>query len=265
MLKFMLHLLKIEMTERKLVEKNKELNTAKGKAVLTIVSDISVRKKMKQQILKSIIQTEEKERARYAKELHDGLGPIFSTVKLYFQWLTETEDPAKRKFIIDKGNKNIQEAITTLSEISNNLNPHVLVNFGLIEAIQIFIDKLAENNLIKFSYQTKLNERFSKEIEITLYRVITELINNTIKYAEASEVIIKLAKKEKKKILTLYYHDNGIGFDVKEVLKRKRGLGIFNIKSRIQTIGGNVDFTTKPGKGLKVEIKVNLEGLQEFE
>ena len=239
--------------------KARVFNYNQDQAILVIVSDISERKKMEQKILKSIIQTEEKERARYAKDLHDGLGPIFSTVKLYFQWLTETEDPDKRKFIIEKGNENIQEAITTLREISNNLNPHVLVNYGLIEAVQIFINKLSENELIKFNYQTDLNERFSEEIEITLYRVITELINNTLKYAEATEVIIKLAKKEKKRILELYYSDNGQGFNMEEVLKKKEGLGIFNIKNRIESVGGDMSILTKPNKGVVVEIKVKLE------
>ncbi len=231
----------------------------KKRAILVIISDISERKNMEQQIVKSIIKTEEKERARFAKELHDGLGPIFSTVKLYFQWLTETEDPNKRKFIIEKGNKNIKEAIRTLQEISNNLNPHVLVNFGLIEAIQIFIDQLSENKQIKFNYLTELNERFSEEIEITIYRVITELINNTLKYAKATEVIIKLAKNETTKHLNLYYSDNGKGFNIKKVEEKKQGLGLFNIKSRINTIGGKVSIKTKPNKGMVVEINIKLE------
>ncbi|MBN2519583.1 MAG: PAS domain S-box protein [Bacteroidales bacterium] len=227
-------------------------------AILTILRDISERKQMHQKILNAIIDTEEIERSRFARELHDGLGPILSAIKLYYQWLAETNDPVKKDLIVSKGNVIIEEALISLKEISNNLSPHILNNFGLSDAVYQFIERVSETKKIKFIFQTDTKDRFKKEIEVTFYRTITELINNTFKHSNATEVNVQIKKDQKMNILLLRYKDNGIGFNVKKAKNKKGGLGLFNIENRINTIGGKIAIFSKPNEGLNVEASIEL-------
>ncbi len=227
-------------------------------AILTIMRDISERKLLQEKIVKAIIKTEEKERSRFAKELHDGLGPILSTIKLYYQWLSEPHEPDQKKKIIEKGNKNIEEAIVTLKEISNNLSPHVLINFGIKEAVQQFIDKIAEPSIVKVNFHSNLSMRFREEVEITFYRIITELINNTIKHADASTINIELNYDANMKMIRLDYTDDGKGIDLNAIKEKKKGLGLFNMENRLMTIGGQLDITNQPNKGIKVRACIKI-------
>jgi PAS domain S-box-containing protein len=172
-------------------------------SVLTILRDISERKQVEKKILQAIIDTEENERVRFAKELHDGLGPVLSTIKLYFQWLSETNDAVKKQLIIKKGNENIEEAILSLREISNNLSPHILNNFGLCDAIEQFMERLTQSGTIKIHFMTNTHDRFKVEIEITFYRIITELIHNTIKHSGATEISIGIQTDKAHHMLVL--------------------------------------------------------------
>lgn len=231
------------------------LDLSGKKVVLAIVRDITPIKKLEQEIIVAKIKAEENERERFAKELHDGVGPILSTIKLYFQWLAESKDKKYRELIIEKGNKNIQEAIKALKEVSNNLSPHILINYGLVEGLKQFIDNLTSSGEITIRLICDFNERFEKEIEFTLYRVIIELINNTVKHAEASNINIHIYENIFNQI-EVKYQDNGIGFNVNEVLKSHSGLGMLNMQSRIQNLGGSMRFVSKRKNGLEVIVKI---------
>lgn len=234
------------------VEINSALIKYNGKpALLSILRDISVRKANEKHVVHAIITGEEKERSRLARELHDGLGPILSTIKLYFQWLGESKDPEKRKIIIEKGNKNIEEAIISLKEISNNLNPHILVNFGLIEAVELFIQKIHHNIDIQCIYNFDKKERWANSIEVTLYRVIIELINNTIKHANANNISINFDRLDNN-TLKINYRDNGIGFNYTEVIDRPKGFGIINMVNRLKNINSEINYNT----GISISIKI---------
>lgn len=230
---------------------------------LLIIRDITERKHMEQQLLFATIHSEENERNRFARELHDGLGPVFSTVKLYFQWLAEESSEKKREEIITKGNENIEDAIRTLREISFNLSPHILNNFGLVTAIRKFIDTYSATGKIKINFTTNLDKKQIKEIEITLYRVITELINNTIKYAKAKNIDIMYKHNTVHNYLSLTYTDDGIGFDIDKAMNKTNGLGLYNIKSRIKTLGGETTISSKKNKGIQVSIKIFLNKTHE--
>jgi PAS domain S-box-containing protein len=228
-------------------------------AILIVIRDISERKMLENKILQAIIDTEEKERIRFAKELHDGLGPVLSTIKLYFQWLTQTPDSKKRNQIFKKGKENIEDAIRTLREISNNLSPHILNNFGLCDAVEQFIEKLLVSKGISINFQTNTRDRYRNEIEITFYRIITELINNTIKHAEATEIDIRIETDDNHEYLQLFYTDNGKGFDPDNIRRQRPGLGLFNIENRIETIGGTLTILSKPSGGMSVTASIKIE------
>ncbi len=221
---------------------------------VSAIRDITERKQGEKKILQAIVQTEENERARFAQELHDGLGPILSNVQMYFQWLAEADD--NTQFVIDKGNISLKNAFATLREISNNLSPHILHNFGIYHAVSNFIETIAVKNM-QIDLKTNFDKsRFDNNIEIALYRVITELINNSIKYSDANKIDIVMLLENN--LLKTTYHDNGKGFDIKNTLKNSKGFGMINIQNRIKAIQGNISFSSEINEGFKVEINVIL-------
>ncbi len=222
-------------------------------------SDITEKKETDRRILNAIISTEETQRNKFSQELHDGLGPALSTVKLYFQWLADTTNVEKRESIAHTGLSNINDAIQTLREISNNLSPRILTNFGLIPAIKHLISGINQTKKINIKFEYSSEERFISQIEITIYRVLSELINNTIKYANAQNIFITLSIEPEKKRIKFNYEDDGVGFNLSEVLSNKTGLGLQNIIQRIKTLDGKISFNTKEDKGFKVNIKLPLK------
>ena len=229
---------------------------AKENMIYGVVHDITDKKQLQKNIVKAIIQTEEKERAYFSKELHDGLGPLLSTIKLYLQWSERPKTTILREDIIRKAEIILEEALTAVKEISNKLSPHLLNYYGLTSAIQSFVDKLDETSACKIVFESNSNRRIGNEIEASLYRVIIECINNTIKYAEASAININLNDTGSQ--LILQYKDDGKGFDLEYILSIKKGLGLFNLQSRIQTIGGKINLFSEPGKGVDYQFSVDL-------
>lgn len=226
---------------------------------LGVKEDITEKKEATRRIFDTIIETEERERLRYSHELHDGLGPILSTINLYFQMLTENTETDNKDAIISRATNCINEAIQTIKEISYNLSPSVLSNFGIVSGINNFITRVNETQKLDIDFDTNIDYRFEKNIEITIYRIITELINNTLKYACASHAEVSLIYYDKDQFLTLKYMDNGCGFELEEVLSARKGLGLSNIFKRVNTLNGKIEIETGSGKGIKVniELKVN--------
>jgi signal transduction histidine kinase len=230
---------------------------ANEEVIYGVVHDITERKQIqKKNIVKAIINTEEQERAYFSKELHDGLGPLLSTIKLYLQWTKRLDSIKKRNEVIFKAEEIVEEALTTVREISNKLSPHLLTNYGLSSAIQSFANKLEETDAIKITFQSNASRRIETEIEVALYRAIIECINNTIKYAKAKKITILLHDTGNQ--IYLQYKDDGIGFNVSQILSNKKGLGLFNLQNRIQTIGGKIKLFSKPGHGVDYQIVVNV-------
>ena len=215
------------------------------------------RQESEKRVLNAIIQTEEKERRRLAKDLHDGLGPLLSTVKMAISSLSQMENEPKIKEIIHNTDYVISEAIRSLKEISNNLSPHVLDNFGLASAVKSFSSKVGSTQALHISFNSNMyNDRLAYNTEVILYRVICELINNTLKHAQAKNIDIELTRHNK--MVTLVYSDDGIGFDVNEVLSSKNeGMGYSNINTRIKSIKGIINIESSKNKGIKAIIIVN--------
>jgi PAS domain S-box-containing protein len=219
--------------------------------LLALVRDITVIKEKHKEILRAVIRAEEKERNRIARDIHDGASPILSTIKLLSQSLAQCEDEKLQKKLISRIENAVREAITSLSEISIKLSPHILENFGVVEAIRYFTKEISSIKNIKFSFKTSLKERLNENIEITIYRIVIELINNTLKYADASKVDIVLSKGRN---ISLTYCDDGNGFDIDEILKKKKGMGLHNLKTRIESVNGRYNIYSAPGKGLRLKV-----------
>lgn len=216
------------------------------------------RRQNESRILSAIIKTEETERQYFAKELHDGLGPLLSSVKMAFSALTKNMNTKNDKKIVSNTENLIDESIIALKEISNKLSPHVLNNFGLYKAVKLFVNKLEINNQPKIIFNSNLEDkRFQYNIEAVFYRVICELIANTIKHASALNINIDLFADKNK--LTLDYYDDGVGFILKKIQAEKKGTGYSNIESRIKSLNGIFQIYTNPNEGVNINISVNVE------
>ncbi|MFM2290581.1 MAG: hypothetical protein RIS29_394, partial [Bacteroidota bacterium] len=231
---------------------------ANEKLIYGILHDITEKRQIQQQnMLKAIIQTEEQERANFSKELHDGLGPLLSTIKIYLQWSMRPNSNKSHKEIIEKAEEVLEEALITVKEISNRLSPHLLINYGLTSAIQSFVNKLEETNTVKIKLESNLNRRIFAEIEVALYRAVIECVNNTMKHAKAKHISIVLS--DNKNQIQLRYQDDGEGFDITNKLDEKKGLGLYNLQNRIKTIGGDIMMFSKPHEGVNYNIIVPVK------
>jgi len=224
-------------------------------AILTIVRDITERKFMARRLIETIIQTEEIERTRIAKDLHDEIGPLMSALKIYVTSFVENENMERKNNIASHIGVIIRDMIESIKNISNDMSPHILVNFGLIAAIQNISDLFTRN--IAIHLQSNIGKtRFPEIVESVIYRVIKELINNTIKHAKAQDIFIDLNYN----LLSLecHYRDNGIGFDLNNYFNAPAtGMGLNNIKSRIQSLGGHLEILTSPGHGFEILLSLN--------
>ncbi len=213
------------------------------------------RRLTEKRIVSTVLRTEEKERSRFSKELHDGLGPLLSSAKMSLSALSTRERDAADKELLEHTSYVIEEAVRALREISNNLSPHVLKEFGLARGIANFINKSLAINNIKIRFSTNLkNERFDTDIEVILYRVICELINNSIRHSHGTEINLSLLYNNN--TLQLNYSDNGCGFNPQAMMDV--GMGLSNICSRVNSIKGTTDITSSKGNGMRACITIDV-------
>ncbi|MCC8087752.1 MAG: histidine kinase [Rikenellaceae bacterium] len=219
------------------------------------------RRMYEKRILNAIIQTEEKERQRFSKEIHDGIGPLLSSAKMSVSMLAKLNSQTEHKAVIDNISTVIEESIKSAKEISNNLNPHILMNFGLIRALDNFIKKISVSHTVKINFDTNLrNIRLDQDLEVILYRVACEMINNSLKHADASVINLNIEKNGD--IVSILFEDNGRGFIPEEVIDvAGGGMGLSNIVSRIGSVKGIVDIISAPGSGTKITVNVNSKEL----
>ncbi len=211
-------------------------------------------KESEKDVFKAIISSEEKERARYAKELHDGLGPILSTSMIYLHTLLHEKDKVKQREYINRTYALLEDATRSIREISSNLSPDILKNYGLVQAVRSFIEKLQEVSSVKFKINSNLTNELNELAAFTLYRTLTELINNSIKHADANKIEISFDQTTAG--IKISYADDGSGFDYEKAKKESKGFGLMNLEGRIKKIGGHYEFISAKGKGTQVEIKL---------
>jgi len=214
------------------------------------------RLRAEKRVINAIINTEENERKRFAKDLHDGLGPLMSTVKMSLSALNDRINDPSGTVILNNTNHLVNEAINTLKDISNNLSPHVLSNFGLSSALSAFCAKINQTKAIEIDFKSNMqNQRLETEKEVVLYRAGCELINNSIRHAGASRIEIELNKHEK--FITLQFYDNGRGFDTSSLGNEDtKGMGLSNIETRVRSVDGVFILESTPGKGTSALIKI---------
>ncbi len=232
----------------------KVLNKLGDKYYMVVEKDITERKKNQNLVLNSIIQTEENERKRISSDLHDGIGPILTTIKLYAQALIDETIPNKQDIIKVRLLDLVEEAVNSTSEIAFNISPHILVNYGVVTAVESFIKKFNLTGKLTVDFSHNDIGRIEENKEITIYRLFTELFNNTLKHGHANHVTFKITESQNS--INLYYKDDGVGFNPEEVTFSKSGMGLWNLESRIQSFNGQFIINTEPNKGVEVKIRI---------
>ena len=214
------------------------------------------RRNSEKRVLSAVIRAEENQRQIISKELHDGLGPLLSSVRMSVSALSTQSLNDTQKEILANTEYVINEAVKSLTEISNNLSPHVLNNFGVARALHTFVHKLrpmCPATRIAFNPGSLREVRFNPDKEVILYRVVCELINNALKHAEAETLTIGMDME--REWITVRVEDDGKGFDTEA---EAEGMGLSNIASRISSIRGELLIDSRPnGGGTRVFIRIN--------
>ncbi len=241
--------------------KSRLINYFGREAIISIARETTERKQMERNILSAVIKAEENERERISAEIHDGLGPLLSTIKLYVNELESGDlEPDEKATMLAQTNELINEAISSTRAISNNLSPHLILDFGLVKAVESFCKKVNLAQKTRIHFESGLGgKRFDQTVEIVLYRIITELINNTLKHANAEKIGIYLEIIED--TLQMTYMDNGSGFDKEAVMSGDGGgMGLKNIVSRLRSVNGSYRMHSRQGAGFLMVVEIRADG-----
>jgi signal transduction histidine kinase len=223
--------------------------------------------KYRKGLLAATLQAQEHERRRIAQDLHDEIGTMLSVTKLSLNQLGRTvehNDPGST-VLVQKTRSLLDETIANVRRISRDLVPTTLERFGLVSALEELAEKASNGEVhVELSCSDKM-PTLLPQLDLTLFRIAQELINNAIKHANAENIIIDLHCQPTGILLSVI--DDGRGFDLDEILKdKKRGLGLRNIESRLNVIDGHVTFDVEEGRGSRIHIQVkNLKPEVEVE
>ena len=224
---------------------------------LALEKEIIEKNAMQQKMIDAVILTEEKERRRFASDLHDGLGPVLSAINLFFQAYLDVADSEGKAEIEAKLKKTIDSAIADVSRISHNISPHIIEHYGLAAALDSFVKPIVFSGKLTCDIDYGPVQRFDLEKELSLYRTLTELIHNTVRHADASNIKVSMTVAEGR--LRVQYEDNGKGFTLDERMQDKKGIGLRSIHNRIRSIGGTITLKSVPNHGMQAIIEVPYE------
>ena len=201
----------------------------------------------------AILTAQENERAEIGRELHDNLNQVLGATKLYIE-LAKT-DEVHRQICLEKSSAYLMNVMEEIRRISKSLSAPIML-MGLVDSINVLIDDMVLVNPLKFDFLEEGidEERLDEKLQLTIFRIVQEQMNNIIKHAQASGATIRLSGLADKIVLTI--SDNGEGCDM---LKENKGIGIINMKSRVESYHGTLAIETKPGKGYTLKVVLPLE------
>lgn len=206
--------------------------------------------------LRSMMAGEENERSRISKELHDGLSAHLASIRMKLSRIRHKSETLLNDPNFDWAVSSLDEACGEVRRIAHDMAPRVLEQYGLVEALGDFLKSMDGTNGVKMHFNHKgMEERIGKRAERTIFRIVQELINNAVKHSRASEVFVILAKNDGR--LTLKVEDNGTGFDVDN--PGGSGMGMDNLMSRVDMLGGTLNIEATPERGTLVFIEIRLK------
>lgn len=230
-------------------------------ALLTLLN-INNLKEKEGQAVNALLEGQEQERKRFAQEIHDGIGPLLSTLKLSLQNLqTNFSNPTKvEENQLEFGRlTDLIDAITIdIRSISHALLPYALVDFGLENALANLCELVQRQSKIKVDcFVSKKKNRLSPTIELGLYRIAQELLNNALKYAGASTIAVQVIRHTSTVVLMV--EDDGIGFDTSDPKNKQQGIGFKNVMARVESLNGSFSIESAVGDGVLATIEIPLK------
>jgi two-component system, NarL family, sensor kinase len=267
----------IMLSQQKIIKQKNQLNYLLASGMLLLLAIITLlyfnyhnkQKLQQQQIVKletqqrltvteAVLKGEEQERTRMAKDLHDGLGGMLSGIKYSFNNMKgNMVMTANNAQAFERSMDMLDSSIKEMRRVAHNMMPEALVKFGLDTALKDFCNEIHQSGALQVSYQSigLDNIVIEQTVEITIYRVVQELVNNTMKHAAAKSAIVQVTKSDD--TLSVTVEDDGRGFDT-NILKKAKGIGWSNIQNRVEFLKGKIDVDSQHRKGTSVHIEINI-------
>jgi|GEM_PF-1569511 len=227
---------------------------------MVLANDITGQVRAEKRVLKSVIKGEDRERKRIAKELHDGLGQYLTASKLNLDYvkkgINQLGDKQIEKF--ETGLGLLKEALDETRSISYNLMPKALEDYGLILALESLIKRYERSGNIMVNFIQNANEELlDSQLQINLYRITQELLNNALKHSGGDRIELQIMHYPNEILYT--YEDNGRGFDVEQAENKSPGLGMGSIKTRVNSMSGELQIDSRINRGtfISIEIPIN--------
>lgn len=207
------------------------------------------------QLLQALMQGEEKERGRIAKDLHDGVAGMLAAVKMH---LSTEEEALKTGKGYTKALELLNEATVEVRKTSHNLMPEVLLQHGLDKALRRYCNNISSTSLQVHYYFIGEEQRYADSFELSVYRIVQELLNNIFKHSKATEASVQLSVQDN--LLSISIEDNGIGFPKQPA--QAGGMGLDALKHRIRALNGNMELNAETGGGVNAYLEFDTEGLR---
>ena len=214
----------------------------------------SLEAEKQREILQVAFLLQEAERRRLAEELHDSVGQVLSTVKLNLHRLEEKGRPDGPEPDLLRATRLLtEESIQEIRQIIHDVHPPLLTDFGLVVALEDLCGKVNASGGLRVAFRCTVRQLlFPLPAQVSLYRMVQELFSNTIRHASARHV--ELALEQDGEGFRLSFRDDGVGFDAERAARESRGLGLRNLRSRVDLLGGTLRLTSRPGEGTLVVI-----------
>jgi signal transduction histidine kinase len=251
-------------SEEALQEKNQELSISNQKLIETQKDLVKITEEKYELVRKednvrsiALMEGQEEERRRLSRELHDGIGQMLTGLKLHSEKLKSmpfANDKQRKTF--ETHSKLIEETIEATRMVSFNLMPPILTDFGLGAAIRLLTEYTTQTSDIQVSFESNYGQtRLNSNLEVNLYRIAQEALNNMVKHSKATEAKVVLQKNKSE--IELSISDNGVGFEEKNVKKETLiNNGLPNMQTRVRLLGGHMHIQAKSTKGTQITVKI---------
>ena len=216
-----------------------------------------------QHYVRRLIEAQEEERQRIARELHDQIGQVLTAVKINLHNVQDVCDTLEATSYIEDNISVIDEALRQVRNLSIDLRPPLLDDIGLVTALRWYVERQAKRASIRAEVVIELpdqNERFSRELETACFRIAQEAMTNVVRHARAKRVLLLLQKNRKELILLIT--DDGVGFDLTALrarAPRASTLGLIGMQERAHAVGGDIEITSAPKKGTQIRVTFALK------
>lgn len=205
-------------------------------------------------LIDSVMEAEDTERARIAKELHDGIVQGLTVLSMKFGLLRSRPNRQSDEFTkeFDKCIEVLKNTIKETRDISHSLMPQSITQQGLVESLEELIQNLKDITNIEYQVNLRIDNEPSDRLKLAIYRITQELINNALKHSKANKMVIQLMEQPDQ--YSLMVEDNGVGFDLEEMLGKKNCFGLHSMESRVHSMNGHFELDSKVGKGTNIAI-----------